>query len=394
MKIPALLLVDDEVEILNALRRNTRAWAAAHSLQVLAEESVEKALRKSRSGEYEIRVLVTDQRMPGRTGDELICQMKRENPDTVPIVLTGNTDPTDIEKLLNSDIFTYLLKPWDNERLISELEKAHRLYHSRRNEREARERIEQELRLGAEFQRALQQNIRIPSNAHINFAVSSVPASSLDFSGDYYDIIELPSDRYLLLVGDVAGHGLNSAFISGILKAIIFPEFIRPVLHQAFSPSRFLKKLNTRILDIMHNLPEVFITFSAALADLSEHSLTYASAGSPPAVILRSGEVLSLCFPTIPLGASEYFEPREQVLDLRPGDFVALYSDGLHPTGINSPSFTEEELFTLFNKIFSGKKQPGDDRAGHEELLRALREELGLPDFEDDITLVTARILT
>lgn len=393
MKTPTLLLVDDEPEILNALKRDTRSWASAHNMQVLAEASADDALYRIRSGEYEIKILVTDQNMPGHKGSELISHMREECPDTVPIVLTGYINSTDIEKLLNSDIFAYLLKPWDRERLIMELEKAYLLYHTRKSEREARERIDQELRLGAEFQRALQQNIRIPSNKNIKFNVTSEPASSLDFNGDYYDIIELPKERYLIIVGDVAGHGLNSAFIGGILKSIIYPEFIRPVLHQDFSPAVFLEKLNHRIMDIMHNLPEVLITFSIALLNLSDYSLIYTSAGAPPAVVLRGDEVISLGNPNIPLGASEMLTLTEQVLELRWGDIVTLYSDGLHPTGINSPNFSEKDLFSIFTQVLSIRDMREDASSYHGDILRQIREELGIDNFEDDITLVTARIL-
>lgn len=393
MSIPTLLLVDDEPEILNLLKRNIRNWAATHDIQVIAEASAKDALRRIQSGEHEINILVTDQQMPGQKGSELINSVRKENPDTVPIVLTGYTSPADIEKLLNNDVFAYLLKPWDRDRLIMELEKAYRLYHIRKSDREARKRINQELKLGAEFQRALQQNIRIPSNENITFNVTGEPASSLDFSGDYYDIIELPKERYLIIVGDVAGHGLNSAFIGGILKSIIYPEFIRPVLNQEFSPAVFLEKLNHRIMDIMHNLPEVLITFSVALVDLSDHSLIYTSAGAPPAVVLRDGEVISLGRPNIPLGASEMLTLEEQVLELRQGDIVVLYSDGLHPTGINAPDFSEENLFSIFTRVLSTQGEPENRSSYHRDILSQLREDLGIDSFDDDITLVTARVL-
>ena len=108
MSIPTLLLVDDEPEILNLLKRNIRNWAATHDIQVIAEASAKDALRRIQSGEHEINILVTDQQMPGQKGSELINSVRKENPDTVPIVLTGYTSPADIEKLLNNDVFAYL----------------------------------------------------------------------------------------------------------------------------------------------------------------------------------------------------------------------------------------------------------------------------------------------
>jgi diguanylate cyclase (GGDEF)-like protein/PAS domain S-box-containing protein len=107
-----LLLVDDEDNILSALKRLLRrdgynivtATSAAEGLQRLTEREVD--------------VIVSDQRMPGMTGVEFLHRAKALYPHTVRIVLSGYTELQSIIDAVNEGaIYKFLTKPWDDERL-------------------------------------------------------------------------------------------------------------------------------------------------------------------------------------------------------------------------------------------------------------------------------------
>lgn len=119
-----LLLVDDEENILAALRRMLRrdgykivtAGSAAEGLQRLAE--------------HEIDVIVSDQRMPGMTGVEFLRRAKELYPDTVRMVLSGYTELQSIIDAVNEGaIYKFLTKPWDDERLRAHIAEAFRQKH-------------------------------------------------------------------------------------------------------------------------------------------------------------------------------------------------------------------------------------------------------------------------
>ncbi|MCF7928661.1 MAG: SpoIIE family protein phosphatase [Spirochaetales bacterium] len=397
MNRPAVLLVDDEPEILNSLGRNIRSWCSEQGLEIVSAESAAEAERRVEADDLEVHIVISDQRMPGMKGDEFLRRFKSLQPDAVALVLTGYTEMKDIEKLLNSDIFAYLLKPWDRERLIIELRKAEKYYQTRKQERIVREKIEKELELGAEFQKALQRNVSIPKDKRVDFHVSSIAASHLDFSGDYYDIIKIGEKRFLILVGDVAGHGLNTAFIGGILKSIIYPEFIKPFTGGDFSTSRFLRELNRRIVEIMHNLPDVLIAFSAALLDIGTGSLLYSNAGLPPAVLVRLDDVATLEAPQMPLGASDSLEFSEHKVNFEAPDVLLMYTDGLHPTGYPGVSFVEKDLLDAFHRSFSrnaldkgnyGSTYKCSD-VDHERVFSRVKNLIGTESFDDDVTLLS-----
>lgn len=114
-----VLFVDDEISILNSIER----LFMSHGREILRANSAEEALELFE--QYEIGVLVTDQRMPGMKGTELVNRVKQVSPDTVRLVLSGYTELTDLLEAINAgEIFRFLVKPWDDDALLENVNQA------------------------------------------------------------------------------------------------------------------------------------------------------------------------------------------------------------------------------------------------------------------------------
>ncbi len=108
-----VLFVDDEPHVLQSYQRNLRK---AFPLEV-ASGGVEALERISTEGPY--AVVVSDMRMPGMTGLELLTEVKTRTPDTVRIMLTGNNDQQTAADAVNEgDVFRFLSKPCSTENLV------------------------------------------------------------------------------------------------------------------------------------------------------------------------------------------------------------------------------------------------------------------------------------
>lgn len=112
----SVLAVDDEPNIVSALRRTLRsrgftvhtALGGAEGLQLLESQPVD--------------VIISDMRMPEMTGAQFLQHARARLPDAVRILLTGYSDITStIEAVNNGEIFRYLSKPWEDEVLLSVL---------------------------------------------------------------------------------------------------------------------------------------------------------------------------------------------------------------------------------------------------------------------------------
>jgi DNA-binding NtrC family response regulator len=106
-----VLFVDDESDLVETLRLNYE-----RDFTVLGATSGEEALAVV-SGEP-VAVLVTDQRMPGMSGLEVIARAREVRPALVPIILTGYTEVEALVDAVNrGDIHRYIFKPWDSREL-------------------------------------------------------------------------------------------------------------------------------------------------------------------------------------------------------------------------------------------------------------------------------------
>lgn len=116
-----LLLVDDEANIIGALKRLLRKG----DYRILTANNGQGGL--DLLAEHPVDVIVSDQRMPGMTGVEFLGKAKELYPDTVRIVLSGYTELHSVTDAVNEGaIYKFLTKPWDDEQLYGHIEEAFR----------------------------------------------------------------------------------------------------------------------------------------------------------------------------------------------------------------------------------------------------------------------------
>ncbi|WP_236551442.1 response regulator [Billgrantia tianxiuensis] len=122
-----LLLLDDEANILRALKRVLRRDGYRVLTTTSAQEAFELLATET------VQVIISDQRMPEMSGTEFLRRAKELYPDTVQIVLSGYTDLKTITEAINeSAIYKFLTKPWDDEELRLVVQQAFRHYAKQR----------------------------------------------------------------------------------------------------------------------------------------------------------------------------------------------------------------------------------------------------------------------
>ncbi len=113
-----LLLVDDEEEILGALRRQFRRRYDVHTA-ASAGEGLEILYR------HPIHVIISDQRMPGMTGDAFYSKVRSDYPDAIRLLLTGYSDIGAVIRAINEgSVYRYITKPWDPAELDATVDQA------------------------------------------------------------------------------------------------------------------------------------------------------------------------------------------------------------------------------------------------------------------------------
>ena len=378
---PIALFVDDEPNILVSLRRELREWSEKASVKILTAPSAREALKILESRGGEITVVVSDLMMPEMKGSDFLLIVRERWPEIFSILLTGFSETEEIIKCVKAGIFSYILKPWDAPYLESEISRAIEAATLRRQNAFYRGLFEDELRWAGEMQRALLKPSLLSSEG-VEFRTSYRPNPGLYCGGDYYDVLKIASGRYLLLLGEVEGQGVKAAFVTGILKAIIFPEYVANFLSRPFSPAALLGWLNERIGLELRQTSTVSIALIAGVIDTNAMLFTYACAGHSHPYIVTSSGPRELPISGSALGfarSSLYVEKTEK---LGSGDLVVLFSDGLLPSGEKAKGFATKSILA--------ETALGPDF--HRRIMEKALEKQGKAEFHDDVTIVTALI--
>ncbi len=122
--LPKVLYVDDQVGNLTVFRASLRRFAdirtarsGAEALEILEQEC--------------FPIIISDQRMDGMSGSELLAEVRRRHPDTVRMLLTAHTDFNAVVEAVNEGRITrFVGKPWKREEMRAILSDAHELYWS------------------------------------------------------------------------------------------------------------------------------------------------------------------------------------------------------------------------------------------------------------------------
>lgn len=185
-----------------------------------------------------------------------------------------------------------------------------------------------------------------------------------DVGGDYADFFPLPDQRFLIVLGDVTGHGISSSILTAMVKALVFRFASKDT-----SLEVILKSLSEMIFELLKY--RKLMTFCAMILDTKDNSFLLANAGHPfPIVCDANGQITSIEHSSLPLGVSvkrsNYTTTAGQ---FEPGSILMLYTDGIaegaNPEGVmfgfdtvekvlkeNRNSNSESIKSTLLNKFW------------------------------------------
>ena len=223
---------------------------------------------------------------------------------------------------------------WD----ITEQRRAEeRLATSRQELRDKNQQLEEELKMASDIQVALLPQ-RFPTfpraatlqDSAFQFTHRYLPTGTV--GGDFFMVSPRSNTEAAVFICDVAGHGVRSALVTAIIRALL--EELKPV---ATDPAEFLTRLNHELFAIVqHSGTPVLTTAFYLVADCKTGQMRYANAGHPkPLHIQRqAGKVVQLTNasgtsqPALAFIENTRYQASERKLS--PGDLVMLFTDGLY----------------------------------------------------------------
>jgi serine phosphatase RsbU (regulator of sigma subunit) len=240
------------------------------------------------------------------------------------------------------------------------------------------ERLKQKMEEELNVARAIQQNLlprSLPAEGWFRANGSSV--ASHQVGGDYFDIVPVSDDCWAVIIADVSGKGVSSALLAALLQGAFLA---------ASDDATHLEGVLRRINEFLTLRPEAekYATVFCALFR-RDGQAAYINAGHCAPIVVRSGAPLETLDPTtFPVGLVEGTEYKAQGFELKAGDKIVLYTDGVtEAQNAGGEFFGTRRLFQTV-KEHAGKNY----EAVHQGILDAVAAFTQEAAQSDDITLL------
>ena len=380
---PRILLVDDDPLLLAGLKRQLRrqfhietASGAGEALQMV-------------DGEAPYTVVVSDFRMPGINGIDLLARIKALQPDTVRMMLTGSADLATAVKAVNEGhIFQFHLKPCPAEDLARAIQEGVVHYEEAAARTSRIRTMAKSMAQASEVQRNLMPRDHLAAEG---LEIAGQSQWCDETGGDYYDFFPRQVDgqtRTGIVIGDVTGHGIPSALLMTTARA-----FLRERIKSPGATADIVTDVNRHLARDVDGTNRFMSMFYCEI-DEDRRRICWTRAGHDPALIYTPGsdameELAGPGYP-LPLGVMESAVYEEGCCGLQAGQVIVIGTDGIwearNPRG---EYFGKNRLTDLIRN---------QAKRSAREMARAVIEALDTfrhsQPPEDDATLVVIKITT
>lgn len=239
-----------------------------------------------------------------------------------------------------------------------------------------KESFEKELFIAHDIQMGMLPRIFPAPPAHPNIDVFAYLNPAKEVGGDLYDIF-LKKDKLHFIIGDVSGKGVPASLVMAITISLFRS------MDNACSPVEVVTRINNSVA--ANNERNMFVTLIVGELDLETGHLCFCNAGHDPMLLLTEGSVERIpMLPNLPVGLMEDFPYRMNETDIKKGERLLLYTDGVaEAENPDKNLYTIERLMSLAEKL--------TDRSSR-ELIDSIQTDVtnfaSGADQSDDITIM------
>jgi len=392
----SLLIVDDDPVFAQFVRQLLLSLADQMLFETRCVDTAEKAFEELKRADYELVLL--DYHLPKADGLEVLAEIRREPEVRQPavIMLTGSGNESVAVEAMKLGARDYLPKAdLDVAPLLRALRNALTQKRLAAQVATYNEQRQADLELARRLQLSMLPD-KYPSfpaaasreDSALRFSHRFCPAAEL--AGDFFSVLPLSDTRAGVFICDVMGHGVRSALVTAMMRALVDSEGAR-----ANDPGAFLTAMNRRLRTLIRPTDgPMFATAFYLILDVANGTMRYATGGHPRPLHLQrqSGRVAPL---VVPAGA---------------GPALGLFADAAY-VNCESPVGADDVVLLFTDGLFEVTSAAGEQDFGKDRLLEVTRHCLGLPpeqlcdailaevrdfagekEFEDDLCLLSVEV--
>jgi sigma-B regulation protein RsbU (phosphoserine phosphatase) len=346
-----ILVVDDEPDVKSLILQKFRKKIAAGEYEFSFAGDGKEALERLTSN-GSINLVLADINMPVMDGLTLLTKIKEINkPVLRSVIISAYGDLENIRVAMNRGAFDFITKPIDFSDLEITIEKSLKEIETYKQALSSREKLvalQQELDIATVIQTSILPKIFPPFPDRKEFDIFAKMQPAREVGGDLYDFFLIDKNRLGIIIGDVSGKGIAAALLMAVSKTLLKATALK-----GLPADNILDEVNKILVD--DSPSNMFVTVFYGVLDTRSGAFEYSNGGhNLPVIISRDGTVRILDNAGgLVLGAFSGAEYQSNIILLKPGDMIFMYTDG-----VTEAMNTDEELFTeeRLAECLSGKE--------------------------------------
>ena len=370
LELPRVLIADDQHSVIEALRLLLKT-AGYQAEGVSSPQAALTALENASFDALLLDLNYSRDTTSGAEGLDLLSRIQALGRNLPVVVMTAWGNMELAVRAMQRGASDFILKPWENARVLASLQAQIR---RRWTVRSRRRRREQEFREARRVQERLMME-EIPQFAGLEVSAAWRPARFV--GGDYCDVLKFSETSAGICIADVSGKGIPAALLMANLQAAV-----RSLASANREPRELCAYLN-RIL-CRNTSAEKFVTLLYGLIDTEAKKLVYCNAGHvAPRLIRPDGSLLRLEDGGPVLGEFVHWQATQGEVDFLSGACLLCCTDGiLEAADAQGNEFGDARL----DDLLAATPHPSAE-ALRDRVMRAAAEHCG-GQFDDDATVL------
>lgn len=322
-----MLVVDDEPDLESLIRQRFRKKIRDGEYDFVFARNGLEALAKLLEHK-DIGVILSDINMPEMDGLTLLAKLNElKNPALRTVIVSAYGDMDNIRTAMNRGAYDFVTKPVDFTDLEKTIEKTINELEIIRNaikEHDQLLAIQYDLDTARNIQSAILPKVFPPFPDKNEFEIFAAMEPAKEVGGDLYDFFLLDDDRLGFVMGDVSGKGVPAAIFMAVSRTLI-----RATALKGIPPDECLTYVNHLLCQ--ESVSSMFVTVFYGILNFKTGELNYSNGGhNPPYIVSKDGELRMVELTGgIALGVVEGFQFKNNVIQMKPGDTIFTFTDGV-----------------------------------------------------------------
>jgi sigma-B regulation protein RsbU (phosphoserine phosphatase) len=379
------MVVDDEPDLETLIRQRFRRQIREETLDfVFAHNGLDALARLIEHPD--IGIILTDINMPEMDGLTLLSKIAElNNPVLKTVVVSAYGDMENIRTAMNRGAFDFVTKPidfGDLEITINKTLQQLTLLRQSSAEHDQLIALKQDLNTAKIIQQAILPKVFPPFPNRKDFDVFGSMTAAKDIGGDFFDFFMIDENNFGFVIGDVSGKGIPAAIFMAVSRTLL-----RATALKGLPPNECLDHVNNLLCS--ESVSSMFVTVFYGILNTENGIITYANGGHNPPYLVKTDGTIDLILMTggIALGVMEEMPFSSKTLEMKPGEVVFLFTDG-----VTEAMDAEENLYSEERLVEKLKLSHSKDI---QEITKDIIDDVFLYSKDvpqsDDITVLTFR---